>query len=143
MPRKSYRKSGAKRSQMREASRALKSAVHFDKASRTAFSAPSSDCAATGDSRARTAAAAATLDFVDTERLAHGLHAFLVRRPQAAADHAAIDHQVVAVDEARFVGGQEDSSVGDVVDAAGTRDRLQLGHEGLQGLAEGAGLAGG
>jgi hypothetical protein len=58
-------------------------------------------------------------DFVHAERLAHGLHALLVRRPQAAADHAAIDHQVVAVDEARFVGGQEHGGVGDVVDAAG------------------------
>ena len=59
-----------------------------------------------------------------------------------AADHTAIDNQVVAVDEARFVGGQEHGSVGDVVDAAGTRDRLHLGHEGLHGLGEGVGLVG-
>ena len=41
-------------------------------------------------------------DLIHPERLTHRLHAFLVRRPHPPADQAAIDHQVVAVDEGRI-----------------------------------------
>src|SRR5262245_29089682 len=63
---------------------------------------------------------------LETERFAHSLVTLLGDRPLTATDQAAVDHEVVAVDEARSVGSEEHRGVGDVVGEAGARDRLQL-----------------
>src|SRR5260370_42594703 len=64
------------------------------------------------------------LHLVHPERLAHRLDALLVRRPHAAADQAAIDHKIMAVDEARLVRRQEYRGMGNVGGDAGARNPL-------------------
>src|SRR5438874_13238968 len=59
------------------------------------------------------------------ERLAQGHVTLLLLAPVAAAGHGAVDDEVMAVDEAGFVAGQEHRGMGDVIREAGARDRLR------------------
>src|SRR5712672_1635510 len=79
---------------------------------------------------------------VYAECLPHGLHALLMRCPLASTHDAAIDHQVVAVDEGRIVGSEEHRGLGDVVGEAGARDGLQGRHHLLGRLGIAVGLVG-
>src|SRR3979411_2483948 len=59
------------------------------------------------------------------EGLAHGDIALLLRRPVAAAGNGAIDHQIVAIDEAGLVAGEKHRGMGDIFRQPGARDRLR------------------
>src|SRR3954463_4814863 len=50
--------------------------------------------------------------------------AVVLRGPVAAAGDGAVDHQIVAVDEGRFVAGEKYRGVRNVVRQPGARDRL-------------------
>src|SRR5512134_1448279 len=71
---------------------------------------------------------------LEAEGLLHALQRLLLHRPLAPADQAAVDDEVVAVDEARGVRGEEHRRAGDVIGEPGARDRLQLGETGLDRL---------
>src|ERR1700722_12818329 len=68
------------------------------------------------------------------ERLAQGHIALLLRRPVAAAGDSAIDHEIVPIDEARLVAGEEHRRMRDVFGQTGAGDRLRalvdLAHDG-------------
>src|ERR1700761_4527766 len=59
------------------------------------------------------------------ECLAQRSEALLLRRPVAAAGDGAVDHQIVAIDEAGFVTGEKPRGVRDILGQSGARDRLR------------------
>src|SRR5437763_13883184 len=61
---------------------------------------------------------------VEPQRRAQHRAALLHLRPQAAADETAVDHERVAVDEARLVAGEPQRRLCDVQRLAGALDRL-------------------
>src|SRR6516165_1064784 len=68
-----------------------------------------------------------------------GLAGGLDLRITAAADDAAVDDDVLAVDERRLLARQEKRHVGDVLGESGTRDRLKPDQRRLDLLSRGFG----
>src|SRR5579863_3586784 len=68
------------------------------------------------------------------EGLAHRDITLLLLRPVAPPRDCAVDHQIVSVDEAGFVAGEEDGGMRDILRETGARDRLGrpggLAHDG-------------
>ena len=59
------------------------------------------------------------------ERLAYGDQPLLLRGPVAAAGNGAVDHQIVAVDEAGLIAGEKQRGIRDVIGEAGALNRLR------------------